>query len=64
MLAGHLVLMFAAAVVAHAVVIANRNRAPERQSNGLLLTGAVATIVLIVLGILAIGRPIFGSGAA
>lgn len=62
-LAGHLVLMFAAAFVAHAVSIANRNRPPERQSNSLLLAGAVGALVLVVLGILAIGRPIFGSGA-
>lgn len=62
-LAGHLVLMLAAALVAHAVSIANRNRPPERQSNALLLAGAVGTLVLIVLGILAIGRPIFGSGS-
>lgn len=62
-LAGHLVLMLAAALVGHAVTIANRNRPPERQSNALLLAGALTTVVLIVLGILAIGRPILGSGA-
>lgn len=61
-LAGHLVLMFAAAFVGHAVIIANRNRPPERQSNALLLAGALATLVLILLGIMAIGRPIVGSG--
>lgn len=62
-LAGHVVLMFTAVCVAHAAVIINRSRPPERQSNGLLLVGALATVVLIVLGILAIGRPIVGSGA-
>ena len=61
MLAGHLVMMFAAAFVAHGVVIANRNRPPEKQSNGLLLAGVVGTLLLVVAGIMAIGRPIFGS---
>lgn len=60
-LAGHLVMMFAAAFVAHGVVIANRNREPEARSNALLLGGLVATVALVVLGILAIGRPLFGS---
>ena len=63
MLAGHIVMMFAAALVAHGAVITNRNRPPERQSNGLLLAGAIGAIVLIVLGIMAIGRPLLGSGA-
>ncbi len=61
MLAGHLVMMFAAAFVAHGVVIANRNRSPEAQSNGLLLVGVIGTLALIVAGVMAIGRPIFGS---
>lgn len=61
MLAGHLVMMFAAAFVAHGVVIANRNRPPERQSNGLLLAGVLGTLLLVVAGIMAIGRPVFGS---
>lgn len=62
MLAGHLVLMFAAAVVAHGAAIANRNRPVEQQSNGLLLAGVLGALALVVAGIMAIGRPIMGSG--
>ena len=61
-LSGHIVMMFGAAVVAHGFAISHRNRAPERQSNGFLLIGVVVTLVLLLGGILAIGRPIIGSG--
>ena len=48
-------------VVAHAAAIANRRRPEGQQSNGLLLGGALVAILLIFGGIMAIGRPIFGS---
>lgn len=60
-LMGHLVMMVAAVVVAHAAAIANRRRPEGQQSNGLLLGGALVAILLIFGGIMAIGRPIFGS---
>ena len=60
-LSGHLVMMVAAAAVAHATAIVNKRRAPEAQSNGLLLAGVVVATILIVGGIMAIGRPLLGS---
>lgn len=60
-LAGHIAVMFAAAMVAHGAVIMNRNRPQERRSNAFLLGGVALTLLLIVVGILSIGRPIVGS---
>ncbi len=60
-LSGHILLMFSAAVVAHAFAITNRNRPADRQSNAFLLIGVALTLALIVGGIMAIGRPIVGS---
>ncbi len=62
-LAGHIVMMFAAAGTAHGFSIVNKNRPPEAQSNGLLLMGVLVTMALVIGGIMAIGRPIFGSVA-
>ncbi len=61
-LAGHIVMMLLAAVVAHAFVIVNRKRPKERQSHAFLLVGVLLTLTCVGLGVVAIGRPIFGSG--
>lgn len=60
-LMGHLTMMIAAVVVAHAAAIVNRRRPQGQQSHGLLLGGALVTMLLILGGIMAIGRPILGS---
>jgi hypothetical protein len=60
-LAGHLTMMVAAAVVAHVGAVVNRRRPPEQQSNAVLLGVALVALLLILGGILAIGRPIVGS---
>lgn len=60
-LAGHIVMMFMAAMVGHGFVIVNRNRPEQKQSNAFLLAGVVVTLVLVVGGIMSIGRPILGS---
>lgn len=60
-LSGHIVMMAAAAVVGHAVAVMHRRR--DDDSWALLLTGVVLPLLLVVGGIMAIGRPILGSGA-
>lgn len=54
---GHLAVMLAAAVVIH-VVAARHKRRPQPAGHGLPLLGVVITLGLILVGILAIGRPI------
>lgn len=61
-LAGHLVMMLAAAAVAHVVLARNRKR--EKPTWVAPLVGVVASLVLIVLGILAIGRGVFSMSMA
>lgn len=56
---GHLSMMILAAVVAHVALIMNKRRPPERQSHWVAVVGSGLALVLIVGGILAIGRPIF-----
>lgn len=56
---GHLSMMIVAAVVGHVASAINKRRAPERQSHWVAVVGAALALVLIVGGILAIGRPIF-----
>lgn len=57
-LMGHLTMMALALVVAHGFAIALRRRPAERQTAAIQLTGIVLTLVLIVAGILAIGRSV------
>ncbi len=57
-LMGHITMMVLALIVAHGVSIAHRRRPPERRSARLLVGGVVVSLVLVVGGILAIGRPI------
>ncbi|MGD8277090.1 MAG: hypothetical protein PVH00_03640 [Gemmatimonadota bacterium] len=55
---GHFTMMLLALAVAHAVGLAFRRRPPERQVGGALMAGALLALVLVVGGILAIGRPL------
>jgi heme A synthase len=55
---GHIVLMALALLVAHGVSVTFRRRPAERQTPAFLLIGVALCLVLIVGGILAIGRPI------
>lgn len=57
-LMGHLVMMILALAAAHGFSIALRRRPPERQTPAFLLLGVCATVLLIVGGILAIGRSV------
>lgn len=59
-LLGHVVMMLAAVSVAHVANIMNKRR--ESKSFGVALGGVIVSLILIVGGIMAIGRPIFGSG--
>ncbi|MFO7892442.1 MAG: hypothetical protein R6U63_01805 [Longimicrobiales bacterium] len=56
---GHLSMMIVAAVVGHVALAINKRRPPERQSHWLAVIGAAVPLILIVGGILSIGRPIF-----
>lgn len=55
---GHLAMMLLALLVAHGAGAAFRRRTPEDQKGRVLLIAALGVLVLIVGGILAIGRPI------
>ncbi len=58
-LIGHLVLMIAAVAVAHASASIARNKPDATSANSIRLIGVVVTLVLIVGGIMSIGRSIF-----
>jgi hypothetical protein len=53
---GHLSLMVLAAAAAHVALALNKRRPPERQSHGLAAAGSGLALLLIVGGILSIGR--------
>jgi hypothetical protein len=53
---GHLSLMILAAAAAHVALSLNKRRPPERQSHGLAAAGSGLALLLIVGGILSIGR--------
>jgi len=55
---GHFTMMLLALAVAHAAGVGFRRRPPERQLGGALMAGALLALVLVVGGILAIGRPL------
>jgi hypothetical protein len=59
---GHVAMMVVAVAVAHVLSVVNKKRPEEERSNGLALAGILVPLLLIVGGILAIGRPLFGSG--
>lgn len=58
MLWGHILMMVLAALVAHVASRFNRKRPPERKSHMTAALGAGGSLVLIVAGIAALGRPI------
>lgn len=64
-LSGHLVMMISAAVLLHAVSAIDRRRPADRPGRAASLAVTVlVTLLLIVGGIMAIGRPLLGSTAA
>ncbi|MFW5947546.1 MAG: hypothetical protein ACOCUW_03550 [Gemmatimonadota bacterium] len=56
---GHLAMMVLAAVAGHVALAMNKRRPPERQSHRVAAVGAALALVLVIGGIMAIGRPIF-----
>ena len=58
-LMGHVLMMLAAVSVGHAANIVNKRR--DEPSWGVALGGVAVSLILIVGGIMAIGRPIFGT---
>jgi heme A synthase len=58
---GHLILMVLAAVVTHAAYLIGQHSSSERRELGFRLSGIALAVVLIVGGILAIGRSVLGS---
>lgn len=55
---GHLVMMLTALLVAHGTGAVFRRRDPQKQTGRVLLTGALVALLLIVGGIMAIGRSV------
>jgi heme A synthase len=62
-LVGHIAMMVLAVVVAHATSVMARRASEPRRAHALRLAGALGALVLILGGISAIGRAIFGTGA-
>jgi hypothetical protein len=61
-LIGHIMTMVIAAIAAHGSA-AFAKRSEVAKADQIRLAGVVITLVLIVVGILAIGRAVFGTGA-
>lgn len=61
-LIGHITLMLLSAVAAHGLGLANKRRPEAARSNLLGLACVLVPLALVVGGILAIGRPLVGSG--
>lgn len=61
-LLGHVFTMFAAVFAAHGFIMSNKRKPPEEQSNTPVLLGVLISLTLVVLGIMAIGRSVIGSG--
>jgi hypothetical protein len=59
-LLGHVVMMLAAVSVGHIANIMNKRR--EKKSYAVAFLGVAISLILIIGGIMAIGRPIVGSG--
>lgn len=62
-LMGHVVMMLLAAGAAHGLAVYARRRADDRQRWAISLAGVVLALVLIVGGILSIGRGVFETTA-
>lgn len=61
-LSGHFITMLTAAAAGHTTSLYARRSGGEK-GDQIRLAGLVVTLALIVLGILAIGRAVFGTGA-
>ncbi|MDH5759086.1 MAG: hypothetical protein OEZ65_05805 [Gemmatimonadota bacterium] len=59
-LGGHMVAMIFASVVAHVVAVVQRRRAPEDRTYPPHIVGTAVAVVIVIVGIMAIDRPIFG----
>lgn len=55
---GHIVMMLLAVALMHAVSVAVKKRPEGARPPGMLAAGIAGTLVLIIVGITAIGRPI------
>jgi heme A synthase len=62
-LIGHIFMMLGAAVVAHAAMVLARSSPEPARANSIRLMGVVVALLLIVGGIMAIGRSPLGAGA-
>ena len=62
-LVGHIAMMVLAVVVAHATSVLAKKASEPRRAHALRLAGALGALVLVLGGITAIGRAIFGTGA-
>ena len=62
-LMGHLFMMIIAAVVSHGAMVLGRNQEDESKGNKVRFAGVLVTLLLIVAGIMSIGRDVFGSGS-
>jgi predicted lipid-binding transport protein (Tim44 family) len=56
---GHIAMMVLAVAVGHVASVINKRRPPERQSHAVAAIGAAGSLLLIIGGITAIGRPLF-----
>jgi heme A synthase len=61
-LMGHLAMMVLAVVAAHGSSVLAKRTPDARKATQMRLMGVVAALLLIVFGILAIGRSVIGSG--
>lgn len=62
-LMGHLFMMIFAAVAAHAAMVFGKNQEDESRGNKIRLAGVLLALILIVGGVMAIGRDVFGTGS-
>jgi heme A synthase len=62
-LIGHMFMMIAAAVVAHVAMVFGRSAPNAARGNAVRLLGVATALVLIIGGIMAIGRAVFGTGS-
>ena len=62
-LIGHIAMMLLAVVVAHVCSVVARKAPDPRRAHAMRLAGVLGALLLIVGGIMAIGRNVLGSGA-
>jgi hypothetical protein len=62
-LIGHIATMALAVAVAHGAGVLARKAADARKTHAMRLAGVLGALVLILGGIMSIGRSVFGSGA-